>query len=49
MAINVAPFARCSFRDHDQTEVGVAPADNVTGWRLLLEKLARLVEQKGNT
>jgi uncharacterized protein YndB with AHSA1/START domain len=29
---------------HDNLPPGVAPADNETGWRMALEKLARLVE-----
>src|SRR5262245_3749077 len=29
---------------HDNVPPGVAPADNETGWRMALEKLARLVE-----
>jgi len=29
---------------HDNLPPGVAPADNLTGWRMALEKLARLVE-----
>jgi uncharacterized protein YndB with AHSA1/START domain len=29
---------------HDNVPPGVAPADNETGWRMSLEKLARLVE-----
>ena len=29
---------------HDNLPPGVAPADNETGWRVALEKLARLVE-----
>ena len=29
---------------HDNVPSGVAPADNETGWRMALEKLARLVE-----
>jgi uncharacterized protein YndB with AHSA1/START domain len=29
---------------HDNLPHGVAPADNETGWRMALEKLARLVE-----
>jgi len=29
---------------HDNLPPGVEPADNETGWRMALEKLARLVE-----
>jgi uncharacterized protein YndB with AHSA1/START domain len=29
---------------HDNVPAGVTPADNETGWRMSLEKLARLVE-----
>jgi len=29
---------------HDNLPPGIAPADNETGWRMALEKLARLVE-----
>ena len=29
---------------HDNLPPGVVPADNETGWRMALEKLARLVE-----
>jgi uncharacterized protein YndB with AHSA1/START domain len=33
---------------HDNVPPGIAPADNETGWRMSLEKLARLVEEEGN-
>ena len=33
---------------HDNLPPGVAPADNETGWRMALEKLARLVEADQN-
>jgi hypothetical protein len=29
---------------HDDVPLGVLPADNETGWRMLLDKLAALVE-----
>jgi hypothetical protein len=29
---------------HDNLPPGLSPADNETGWRMSLEKLARLVE-----
>jgi uncharacterized protein YndB with AHSA1/START domain len=32
------------FAVHDNLPPGIAPADNETGWRMSLEKLARLVE-----
>ena len=32
------------FASHENVPPGVAPADNETGWRMSLEKLARLVE-----
>ena len=34
---------------HDNLPPGVAPADNETGWRMALEKLARLVEADATT
>jgi uncharacterized protein YndB with AHSA1/START domain len=34
---------------HDNVPPGVAPADNETGWRMSLEKLARLVEAEQKT
>ena len=34
---------------HDDLPLGVAPADNETGWRMALEKLARLVEADQKT
>ncbi|MEO7913331.1 MAG: SRPBCC family protein [Roseiflexaceae bacterium] len=34
---------------HDNLPSGVAPADNETGWRMALEKLARLVEADQKT
>jgi uncharacterized protein YndB with AHSA1/START domain len=34
---------------HENLPPGVAPADNETGWRMALEKLARLVEADQNT
>jgi len=34
---------------HDNVPPGVAPADNETGWRISLEKLARLVEAEQKT
>ena len=34
---------------HDNLPPGVAPADNETGWRMALEKLARLVEADQKT
>jgi uncharacterized protein YndB with AHSA1/START domain len=34
---------------HDNVPPGVAPADNETGWRMSLEKLARLVEADQRT
>ena len=34
---------------HDNLPPGVAPADNATGWRMALEKLARLVEADQKT
>jgi uncharacterized protein YndB with AHSA1/START domain len=34
---------------HDNVPPGVAPADNETGWRMALEKLARLVEVEQET
>jgi uncharacterized protein YndB with AHSA1/START domain len=33
---------------HDNLPPGVSPADNETGWRMALEKLARLVESGQN-
>src|SRR5262245_3621414 len=33
---------------HDNVPPGVTPADNETGWRMALAKLARLVEEEGN-
>lgn len=32
--------------EHDNVPPGISPADNLTGWRMSLEKLARLVEQQ---
>jgi hypothetical protein len=29
---------------HDDVPLGVSPADNETGWRMALDKLAALVE-----
>jgi uncharacterized protein YndB with AHSA1/START domain len=37
------------FGVHDNVPPGVAPADNETGWRMALEKLARLVEADQRT
>lgn len=34
---------------HENLPPGVAPADNETGWRMALEKLARLVEAEQKT
>lgn len=34
---------------HDNLPPGIAPADNETGWRMALEKLARLVEAEQKT
>ena len=34
---------------HDNVPPGVSPADNETGWRMALEKLARLVEADQKT
>jgi uncharacterized protein YndB with AHSA1/START domain len=34
---------------HDNLPPGVAPADNEAGWRMALEKLARLVEANQQT
>jgi uncharacterized protein YndB with AHSA1/START domain len=34
---------------HDNVPPGVSPADNETGWRMSLEKLARLVEADQRT
>jgi hypothetical protein len=33
------------FAVHDQLPPGVSPADNETGWRMALDKLAALVER----
>jgi uncharacterized protein YndB with AHSA1/START domain len=33
---------------HDNLPQGVSPADNEIGWRMALEKLARLVESRQN-
>jgi hypothetical protein len=33
---------------HENLPPGVSPADNETGWRMALEKLARLVESSQN-
>jgi uncharacterized protein YndB with AHSA1/START domain len=37
------------FAIHDNVPPGVSPADNETGWRMSLEKLARLVEADQTT
>jgi hypothetical protein len=34
---------------HENVPPGVTPADNETGWRMSLEKLARLVEADQRT
>jgi hypothetical protein len=33
---------------HDKVPPGVSPTDNETGWRMALDKLAALVEGRGN-